>query len=92
MFQAFQAFFFKQYKWKKVVVGAGTKQNCGSSKATTTTPIFESESLKQEFELDGGKELSADEWERALTLGEDEAPVDCYVSPLYCSGLPNYRL
>ena len=58
------------------MVGAGTKQKCGRSKATTATPIFEPESLEQEFELDGGEELSADEQERALTLGEDEAPAD----------------
>jgi len=39
-------------------------------------PLLEPESLEQEFELEGGEVLSVEEQERALILGEDEAPVD----------------
>jgi hypothetical protein len=58
------------------VVGAGTKRKCGHSQAAAAVPLPEPESLKQEFELEGGEELSVEERERALILGEDEALVD----------------
>ena len=58
------------------MVGAGTKQKCGHSQAAAAAPLPESESLKQGFKLEGGEELSVEERERALILGEDEAPVD----------------
>ena len=58
------------------MVGAGTKWKHGHSQATAAVPFLEPESIEQEFELGGGEELSVEEWDRALILGEDEAPVD----------------
>ena len=59
VFLAFLTFVFKQYKQQKIVVGAGTKQKHGHSQATAAVPLPEPESLKQEFELEGGEELSS---------------------------------
>ena len=58
------------------MVSACTKRKCGHCQAAAAAPLPEPESLKQEFELEGREELSIEEWERALILGEDEAPVD----------------